>query len=86
MAHIRYHGGQFVSVFVATRHNFDHLYQAIKLAFAFGARGLMLNRFNVGGRGRAHLAELLPTVQEMRQALAVADAAAAEQRRRRSRR
>jgi len=78
MAHIRYHRGQFVAVFVATRRNLPDLYGAIKLAFAFGSRGLMLNRFNPGGRGRAHLAELLPTADQMRQALAVADAAAAE--------
>jgi radical SAM protein with 4Fe4S-binding SPASM domain len=78
MAHVRYHQGQFVAVFVATRLNLPDLYDAIKLAFAFGSRGMMLNRFNPGGRGRAHLAELLPTVDEMRQALEVADAAAAE--------
>ncbi len=78
MAHIRYHWGQFVAVFVATRLNVHDLYGAIKLAAAFGAQGLMLNRFNPGGRGRAHLEELLPTVDEMRQALAVADAASAE--------
>lgn len=80
MAHIRYHRGQFVAVFVAmaTRLNLADLYDTIKLAFAFGSRGMMLNRFNPGGRGRAHLAELLPTPDEMRQALAVADAAAAE--------
>jgi radical SAM protein with 4Fe4S-binding SPASM domain len=78
MAHIRYHRGQFVAVFVATRHNLADLYGTIKLAFAFGARGLMLNRFNPGGRGRTGLAELLPTVDEMRQGLEVADAAAAE--------
>jgi len=78
MAHIRTHAGQFVAVFVATRHNLPDLYDTIKLAFAFGSRGMMLNRFNPGGRGRAHLAELLPTVSEMRQALAVANEAAAE--------
>jgi radical SAM protein with 4Fe4S-binding SPASM domain len=78
MAHIRYHSGQFVAVFVATRLNLPDLYDTIKLAFAFGSRGLMLNRFNPGGRGRAHLAELLPTADQMRQALAIADAAAAE--------
>jgi radical SAM protein with 4Fe4S-binding SPASM domain len=78
MARIRYHGGLFVAVFVATRLNIPHLSEAIKLAFAFGARALMLNRFNVGGRGRAHLVELLPSVDEMLRALAVADAAAAE--------
>jgi radical SAM protein with 4Fe4S-binding SPASM domain len=78
MAHIRTHRGQFVAVFVATRFNLPHLYDAIRLAFAFGARGLMLNRFNPGGRGRACIDELLPSVDQMAQALAVADAAAAE--------
>jgi radical SAM protein with 4Fe4S-binding SPASM domain len=38
----------------------------------------MLNRFNVGGRGLAHVDELLPTVEELRLALAVAEAAAVE--------
>ncbi|MBN1178595.1 MAG: radical SAM protein [Anaerolineae bacterium] len=78
MAHVRTHRGQVVAVFVVTRHNLADLYDTIRLAFAFGARGLMLNRFNPGGRGRAHIDELLPTVEEMRQALDVADAAAAE--------
>jgi radical SAM protein with 4Fe4S-binding SPASM domain len=78
MAHIRYHRGQFVAVFVATRRNIADLYETIKLAFAFGARGVMLNRFNVGGRGRAYMEELLPSVDEMRAALRVADAASRE--------
>jgi radical SAM protein with 4Fe4S-binding SPASM domain len=78
MAHIRYHGGQFVSVFVATRHNIGDLYGAIKLGFAFGSRGMMLNRFNPGGRGSAHVEELLPPVDEMREALSVANDASAE--------
>lgn len=78
MADIRYQQGQFVAVFVATRRNLPDLYETIQLAFAFGARGLMLNRFNPGGSGRVHVAGLLPTLTEMRQALSVADAAAAE--------
>lgn len=78
MAAIRYHRGQYVAVFVATRLNLPDLYNAIKLAFAFGARAVMLNRFNPGGRGRLHIDELLPTPAEMRDALAVADAASAE--------
>lgn len=78
MADIRYHAGQFVAVFVATRLNLPDLYGTIKLAFAFGARALMLNRFNPGGRGRAHLDALLPSAVEMRQAMAVADEASAE--------
>lgn len=78
MARIRYHGGQFVAVFVATRRNITELYEMCKLAFAFGARGLMLNRFNPGGRGRRFVDELLPTVDEMRQALDVAQRAVDE--------
>jgi radical SAM protein with 4Fe4S-binding SPASM domain len=84
VAHVRYYGGRlgirgrFVAVFVATRLNLPGLYETIKLAFAFGSRGMMLNRFNPGGRGRAYLDELLPTADEMNRALEVANAAAAE--------
>jgi radical SAM protein with 4Fe4S-binding SPASM domain len=78
MARIRSHGGQFVAVFVATRLNLPDLYDTLRLAFAFGARGMMLNRFNVGGRGIAHVDELLPSVEELRAALAVADKISAE--------
>ena len=78
MARIRSHGGQFVAVFVATRLNLPDLYDTLRLAFAFGARGMMLNRFNVGGRGIAHVDELLPSVEELRLALAIADKASAE--------
>ena len=78
MAHVRYHRGQFVAVFVASQHNLPDLYETIKLAIAFGARGLMLNRFNPGGRGRAHLDELMPSVDEVRYLLTVAEAASAE--------
>jgi len=78
MARLRYHGGQFVAVFVATRLNLPDLYDTIRLAFAFGARGMMLNRFNVGGRGLAHVDELLPSAEELRLALEVANKASTE--------
>lgn len=78
MANVRYYGGQFVAVFVATRLNLPDLPGAIKLAVAFGARGLMLNRFNAGGRGRAHQAALSPSAEEIRRALVTANAASAE--------
>lgn len=78
MANTRLHRGQVVAAFVATRPNIAHVYETIRLAFAFGARGVMFNRFNPGGRGRAHLTELLPTVAEVRDALAAAEAAAVE--------
>ena len=67
-----------MAVFVATRLNLDELYETIKLAFAFGSRGMMLNRFNPGGRGRRHLKDLLPTAEELNAALEIANAAAEE--------
>ncbi len=78
MSHVRHQHGRFVAVFVGTRLNLPDLRETIRLAFAFGSRGMMFNRFNVGGRGREHLADLLPTAGELRDALAVANAAAAE--------
>ncbi len=78
MANVRLHRGQVIAAFVATRENIRHIYETIRLAFAFGARGVMVNRFNPGGRGREHLDELLPTVDEVREALAAAEAAAVE--------
>lgn len=78
MANIRLHRGQVVAAFVATRKNIEHLGKTLWLAFAFGARGVMFNRFNPGGRGREHIEELLPSVDQVREALAVAESAAVE--------
>jgi radical SAM protein with 4Fe4S-binding SPASM domain len=75
LAHIRYHRGQAVAVFVITRRNVADLRDTLKLASAFGVRGVMLNRFNAGGRGATAIDELLPSVDEMRNALEVAEAA-----------
>jgi radical SAM protein with 4Fe4S-binding SPASM domain len=80
LAHIRYHRGQAVAVFVATRRNIADLRDTLKLAFAFGVRGVMLNRFNPGGRGAGAIDDLLPSVDEMRDALAVAEAVSQEYR------
>ena len=73
LAEIRRRQGQAVCVFVATRRNLADLEDTLRLAFAFGARGVMLNRFNPGGRGSAHIGELLPSVGEMQAALEVAE-------------
>lgn len=78
MARIRCNYGKFISVFVATKLNLPDLYDAIKIAFSFGASGLMLNRFNVGGRGRQHIDKLLPSPDQVSQMLAVADKASEE--------
>jgi radical SAM protein with 4Fe4S-binding SPASM domain len=78
LAHIRAHRGQAVIAFVATRRNIADLGETIRLAFAFGARGVMLNRFNPGGRGAGHIEDLLPTLDELRTALQTAEAATVE--------
>jgi radical SAM protein with 4Fe4S-binding SPASM domain len=78
MANIRLQHGQVVVAFVATRKNIGDLRETIRLAFAFGARGIMLNRFNPGGRGRQHLEELLPTVEQVQAVLETAEASALE--------
>jgi radical SAM protein with 4Fe4S-binding SPASM domain len=78
MANVRLHRGVLAIAFVATRLNIHDLHETIRLAYAFGARTVMFNRFNPGGRGRTHLKELLPSAEELRQALAVAEAASIE--------
>ena len=78
IANIRHHGGKVVTVFVATRRNLSDLYDTLKLAFGFGADGVMLNRFNPGGRGAGYIQDLLPSAAEMRQALEVAERARQE--------
>ncbi len=78
LTRIRKQRGQVVVSFVATRRNISDLPKVIRLAYAFGARGLMLNRFNPGGRGREHMEELLPTVDQVRQALETAEEAVKE--------
>jgi radical SAM protein with 4Fe4S-binding SPASM domain len=75
LANIRLHHGQAVAAFVATQKNVADLAGTARLAFAFGVRGMMLNRFNPGGRGRQPLDELLPTLEQVREMLVDADAA-----------
>lgn len=77
LARIRAHSGRAAVAFVATRLNIADLRDTLRLAFAFGVRGIQFNRFNPGGRGAAHL-DLLPTLEQVREALAVADATATQ--------
>ena len=62
-----------VGVFVATRKNLPTWRETAELGFALGLDAMMFNRFNPGGRGRAHVQQLLPTPGELREALAAAD-------------
>ncbi|HEY3354006.1 MAG TPA: radical SAM protein [Polyangia bacterium] len=78
MAALKLAGERVVGVFVATRRNLAGLRDALELAVALGLDGVMLNRFNPGGRGRLHVAALQASPAELGAALDVADAVAGE--------
>jgi radical SAM protein with 4Fe4S-binding SPASM domain len=78
MAQLGTLGGTFVATFVLTQLNCTDLRDTIKLAYAFGAHGLMLNRFNPGGRGIKHIKMLLPTAGQVQEALSIAEATSVE--------
>jgi MoaA/NifB/PqqE/SkfB family radical SAM enzyme len=63
-------------VFVATRENIGQTRQTLEMVVALGATAVMFNRFNPGGEGARHL-DLMPTVEQVRDALAVVDELAA---------
>jgi radical SAM protein with 4Fe4S-binding SPASM domain len=63
-------------VFVATQENIAQTRQTLEMVVALGATAVMFNRFNPGGEGARHL-ELMPTVEQVRDALAVVDELAA---------
>ncbi|MBU1878712.1 MAG: radical SAM protein, partial [Chloroflexi bacterium] len=63
-------------VFVATRENIAQVRQTLEMVIALGATTVMFNRFNPGGEGARHL-DLLPTVEQVQEALAVVDELAA---------
>ena len=63
-------------VFVATHENIAQARQTLEMIVALGATAVMFNRFNPGGEGTRHL-HLMPTVEQVRDALAVVDEMAA---------
>lgn len=75
IANIKLYGGMVVVVFVGTKKNIDDFKEMIELAIALGTNGIMFNRFNVGGRGVKYLDELLPTPEQVINALETAEEA-----------
>lgn len=71
---VRKTGATLVFVFVATRENIGELPGALELGTALGADAFLFNRYNAGGAGAADPGALLPTLDQLREALAVADA------------
>ena len=74
MAELKARGKRVIGVFVATRRNLASFGETVELAFALGLDGLMLNRFNPGGRGFENVEALQPDPDEMSAALDAAQA------------
>ncbi|HOX46702.1 MAG TPA: radical SAM protein [Myxococcota bacterium] len=73
MADLKLAGATVVGVFVMTRLNLPQLSQVMELATALGLDGLMLNRFNPGGRGAEHVELLQSSPAELAAAFSVAE-------------
>lgn len=80
LRHIKEKQGLAVVVFVATRWNIQYLEETLKLCLSLGVDGLMLNRINPGGEALKHRDDLMPSVEELKEALRIADHFAKEQR------
>jgi len=78
LATLKAAGHTVIAVFVATALNIADFRQTAELALALGADGIMLNRFNPGGRGFANLSRLQAAPDQIADLLAAADAFAAE--------
>jgi radical SAM protein with 4Fe4S-binding SPASM domain len=66
-------GASAVAVFVATRENLADIRGTLELAFALGARGVMVNRYNAGPQTPDQVRRLMPRPGELARALRIAD-------------
>jgi len=71
---IGYHGAEVSFVFVGTKLNIEHWKGALELGIALGARSFLFNRYNAGGECRGHPETLMPSVDQVRDSLAIAEA------------
>jgi radical SAM protein with 4Fe4S-binding SPASM domain len=70
---IRYHGATLAFVFVATSLNIDDWKSTLEIGIALGARTFLFNRYNAGGEYHRDPAHLMPSVEQVRQGLCVAE-------------
>lgn len=73
IASVRAAGGKVTTTFVAMRQNIGTLAETIELNVALGSCAVLLNRYNIGGAGIGRAAEIAPSVEQLREALQVAD-------------
>jgi radical SAM protein with 4Fe4S-binding SPASM domain len=66
-------GGSVVPVVVITKHNVNQLGETLEFIHSLGCKRIMLNRYNIGGKGCANPMEVSATAEELRSAFAVAN-------------
>lgn len=73
IASVRAAGGNVATTFVAMKNNIHTWADTLELNAALGVSGILFNRFNVGGAGIEHASELMPSVEDLKEALKVAN-------------
>ena len=71
-------GGYVVPVVVITRYNVKELGETLEFINSLGCRRIMLNRYNIGGKGCENPLEISANAEELRHAFAVANVKAEE--------
>jgi len=71
IANVKQFDGKLVTVIVATKYNIKDVSETVEMAIALGSDAVMFNRFNVGGMGIKYMNELLPSVQELKNAFQI---------------
>jgi radical SAM protein with 4Fe4S-binding SPASM domain len=61
-------GGSVVPVLVVTKYNFDKVGQTLEFIHSMGFNRIMLNRYNIGGRGVDNPEKVLPTKEQLNEA------------------
>jgi len=72
-------GGYVVPVVVITKHNVNLLGETLDFIASLGCKRVMLNRYNIGGKGCTNPMDISATAEELRNAFAVAEKKAAEE-------
>jgi radical SAM protein with 4Fe4S-binding SPASM domain len=71
-------GGSVVPVVVITKHNVNQLGETLRFIASLGCKRIMLNRYNIGGKGCNNPMEVSATVAELRHAFSEANTLASE--------
>ena len=70
---IRANGGELAFVFVGTSLNIRHCRDVFELGMALGCRSFLFNRYNAGGECHGNPETLMPSLDDVRDGLAIAE-------------